>query len=186
MFEEWKTGFRGVWRRQSETKWGEKARCFDLDLLFHVQKHLSLWFHRSSIVQDIPLLAEPYSKMTHASRLPRTLSRGTDKAWWGWELLFTNISPWWWAIFSRRWPWILIAERLYLNLNAAKFEMWELKEKNLKEENSLNCFHVSFSDVNWGWPVHTKKEHDATEALKDGELILPRVIWEGFGEEVNV
>lgn len=64
--------------------------------------------------------------------------------------------------------------------------MWELKEKNLKEENFLNCFYVFFLDVNWGWLVYIKKEYDVTEVLKDGEFIFFRVIWEGFGEEVNV
>lgn len=29
-------------------------------------------------------------------------------------------------------------------------------------------------------------QYIAVGALKDGAVILPRVIWEGFGEEVNV
>lgn len=64
-------------REAERDKRVEKARCFDLDLLFRAQKHRSLWFYCSSIVRDIPPLAEPVSQVTHASGLTRT--RGLEK-----------------------------------------------------------------------------------------------------------
>lgn len=65
-------------REAERDKRVEKVRCFDLDLLFHAQKHRSLWFYCSSIVRDIPPLVEPVSQVTHVSRLTRTQSLEKD------------------------------------------------------------------------------------------------------------
>lgn len=64
-----------------------------------------------------------------------------------------------------------------------------LKKKNkkhLKGGNPLSRSHVSSSGMNWERPVHTKDQPSAPGALEGAGLILPRVVWEGSGEEVNL
>lgn len=62
----------------------------------------------------------------------------------------------------------------------------DLKRKTPKSGGkSLDCSHVSSAGMNWEGPVHTKDQPSATGTLKDGGLILPRAVWEGFREELN-
>ena len=78
--------------------------------------------------------------------------------------------------------------------------MWDMrigrkKKSNPKGENSPNCFQVSSSDASWDWTIHNALwnpegshchvKHIAMETWKSGQLGLPRIIWEGFREEVT-